>query len=100
MKERTMPIRYSLTAAALAATLASLALPMLAQAREHADSTRAPLRSETASRNHMDHGMMSRGDMSGSMMSNCAGMMQSMNGGDGQPNSQWQSHRHGSATSD
>lgn len=36
----------------------------------------------------MGHGMMGGGMMSGG----CAGMMQSMNGGDGRPNSQWQSH--------
>lgn len=95
-----MPIRYSVTAAAFAAMLGSLALPILAQAREHADSARAPIRSEMASRNHMDHGMMSRGDMSGGMMSDCAGMMQSMNGGGGRPNSQWRSRPHGSAMPD
>ena len=39
----------------------------------------------------MGHGMMGGGMMaSGMMAGGCAGMMQSMNGGDGRPNSQWQ----------
>ena len=36
----------------------------------------------------MGHAIMGGGMMSGG----CAGMMRSMNGGDGRPNSQWQSH--------
>jgi hypothetical protein len=49
----------------------------------------------------MDHGMMSGRMMSGGMMgSGCAGMMQSMNSGDGRPNSQWQTHPKGGATPD
>jgi hypothetical protein len=36
----------------------------------------------------MSAGMMSGGDMTG-----CMSMMQSMNSGDGRPNSQWQTHR-------
>jgi hypothetical protein len=40
---------------------------------------------------HMGQGMMAGG---------CAGMMQSMNGGGGRPNSQWQTHRHDNATPD
>jgi hypothetical protein len=39
------------------------------------------------------HGTMSHGGMSRAMMGGgCAGMMQSMNGGDGRPNSQWRAH--------
>jgi hypothetical protein len=52
-------------------------------------------------RDHMDRRMMSRGEMSGGMMGGgCAGMMQSMNGGDGRPNTQWRTHPSGSATSE
>lgn len=61
-----MCVRQTLIIAVLGAVLAALIVPALA----------------------MGHGMMGGGMMSGG----CAGMMQSMNGGDGRPNSQWQSH--------
>lgn len=44
----------------------------------------------------MDHGMMGQGMMSGG----CAGMMQSMAGGDGRPNSQWRTHPRSDAAPD
>lgn len=50
---------------------------------------------------HTGHGMTGRGMMRGGMMSGgCGGMMQSMNGSDGRPNSQWQSHPPGKAIPD
>ena len=61
-----MCVRQALIIALLAAGIGALILPALA----------------------MGHGMMGGGMMSGG----CAGMMQSMNGDDGRPNSQWQSH--------
>jgi hypothetical protein len=51
----------------------------------------------------MGHGTMSGGMMSGAMTSGgmmsggCSQMMQSMNGGGGPPNSQWQKKPHGNA---
>ena len=61
-----MSFRQTLIIAVLAAGIGALIVPALA----------------------MGHGMMGGGMMSGG----CAGMMQSMNGGDGRPNSQWLSH--------
>ena len=66
-----MSFRQTLIIAVLAAGIGALIVPALA----------------------MGHGMMGGGMMGGGMMSGgCAGMMQSMNGGDGRPNSQWLSH--------
>lgn len=41
---------------------------------------------------HMGRGMMGDGMMSRGMMAGCSEMMQSMNGDDDRPNSQWQKH--------
>jgi hypothetical protein len=96
-----MDVRHVLTAAALAAMLGDLALPALALARDRAGEMRDPAVSGMETRGRMNHGMMSRGEMSRGMMGGgCAGMMQSMNGGDGPPNSQWRSRVHGSAGSE
>ena len=49
----------------------------------------------------MDHGMMGHRMMGQGMMSGgCAGMMQSMTGGDGRPNSQWRTHPRSGAVPD
>lgn len=96
-----MCIRHSLAVAALAAGIGSLIAPALAQTQ--GGSGRAPDRGmgRMDDGGHMGHGMMSRDGMSdGVMGGGCAGMMQSMNGGDGRPNSQWQTHPKGGATPD
>ena len=75
-----MHIRQTLAAAALAG-IGGLILPALAQDRSGAGD--AP-----------DQGMMGGGMMRhGAISGGCGGMMQSMNGGDGRPNSQWRAHR-------
>jgi hypothetical protein len=96
-----MDVRHVLTAAGFAAMLGGLVLPALAQARDRAGDARDPAVSGTETPSRMDHDMMSRGGMSrGTMGGGCAGMMQSMNGGDGRPNSQWRSRLHGSTMSE
>ncbi len=88
-----MTIQHPLAAAALAAVLGGLILPALAQAPGGMDGM--PDRGMGTGRmgQGTGHGMMSRGMMGGSIMgSGCAGMMQSMNGGGGQPNSLWRVH--------
>lgn len=93
-----MSIQHSLVVAALAAVLGGLIVPALAQAPGATDGM--PDRGMGTGRMEqgMGHGMMSHGMMSGGMMSGgmmgggCAGMMQSMNGGGGRPNSQWRTH--------
>lgn len=95
-----MCIRHSLAVVALAAGIGSLIVPALAQ---QGGSERAPDHGmgRMDSGGDMGHGMMSRDGMSGGMMGgDCAGMMQSVNGGDGRPNSQWQTHPKGGATPD
>ncbi len=84
-----MRIRYTLTLPVLA-TAAALIAPALAEMP--GGSQTAPDQSIGA--RHMGHGMMSRGMMSGG---GCADMMQSMNGGGGPPNSQWQKRSQGNA---
>lgn len=96
-----MSIRHSLAIAALAAGVGSLIVPAVAQTQ--GGSERAPDRgmSRMEGGGHMGHGMMSREGRSGGMMEDgCASMMQSMNGGGGRPNSQWQTHPKGGATPD
>jgi hypothetical protein len=96
-----MCIRHSLAVAALVAGIGSLIAPALAQTQD--GSGRAPDRGmdRMDDGGHRGYGMMSRDGMSDGMMgSGCAGMMQSMNGGDGRPNSQWQTHPKGGATPD
>jgi hypothetical protein len=96
-----MDARHALAAAAFSAMLGGLVLPALAQARDRAGDGRDPAVGGTETRSHMGHGMMSGRMMSRGMMGGgCAGMMQSMNGGDGRPNSQWQAHPKGGATPD
>ena len=96
-----MKIRYALAIAGIVVG-GGLVLPALAQTRDGATKLPDQSMGGTQGGRSMGHGMMSgHGKMSGSMMSGgCAGMMQSMNGGDGRPNSQWQTHRHGDATQD
>ena len=83
-----MSTRHTLIAAALAAVLGVLIVPALAE---------APGGSQTMPGHAMGMGRMghpmSGGMMSGDDMDGCMSMMQSMNSGDGRPNSQWQTHR-------
>lgn len=73
---------------AIAVVAAVLGAPM-ASAFAQNGSTTMP----SASDHRMSMGKMRHGMMSGSMMAGCAEMMQSMNnGGNGKPNSQWQTH--------
>ncbi len=96
-----MDVRHVLTAAAFAAMLGGFVLPVLAQARDRAGDARDPAVSGMETLGRMDHGMMSPDEMSGGMMGGgCAGMMHSMNGGNGRPNSQWRTRLHGSAMSE
>ena len=96
-----MHIRHSLMAAALATVLGGLILPAYAQARDGAGGARDQVMHGMHGRDHMDGRMMSRGEKSGRMMGGgCAGMTQSMNGGEGRPNSQWRAHPSGSAMSE
>jgi hypothetical protein len=67
--------------------------PALAQTQDGAGGARDHGIGRTEDGGHTGHGMMSRGGMSARMMgSGCAGMMQSMNDGDGRPNSPWRTH--------
>jgi hypothetical protein len=78
------------TIAAIAALLGALILPAVAAAPDRMDSMqsegRSGMRQGTMSGHMMGHSMMSGGGM---MTGGRANMMQSMNGGDGRPNSQW-----------
>jgi hypothetical protein len=87
-----MRIRHTLIATALAAGLGGLIVPALAEAPGGSQTTP----DQGMGTGRMGHGMMSGGMMSGGMMSGgCGGMMQSMNGDGGRPNSQWQKHPRG-----
>ena len=88
--------RLSVTAAALALGMIGLIVPAIAQMQDHAGrpADRDMKRMQDGPR--MSHRMMSSGMMEGG----CAGMMQSMNGGDGRPNSQWRSGPDNSAKPD
>lgn len=91
-----MCIRRMIVAAALAAGIGALILPALAQ--DQGGSGSSPDQRMTAD-GGMGHGIMGRGMMRGIMMSGgCADMMQSMNDGDRQPNSQWRRSAPGDAT--
>lgn len=84
-----MSIANKLSTIVLAAALGALIVPALAQdpKENHAMPDRG------MSMDHMGRGTMRGGMMVGGMMSGgCADMMQSMNNGDGRPNSQWQKH--------
>ena len=88
----SMRLRRMMIAAVAAAAAGALIVPALAQAPNGAGS--APPQGPGMSMGRTGHGMMGRGMMRGGMMSgSCAGMMGSMAGGDGRPNSQWQTHR-------
>jgi len=84
-----MRIRHSLAAAVVVAGIGGLIVPALAQMQDHAGSPPDRGMNQMEGSGRTAHGMMSRGGMSRGMMGGCAGMMQSMNGGDGRPNSQW-----------
>jgi hypothetical protein len=80
--------RHTLIAAALAAVLGALIVPALAEAPGGSQTMPAHAMGTGRVGHRMSDGMMSGGDMTG-----CMSMMQSMNSGDGRPNSQWQTHR-------
>jgi hypothetical protein len=83
-----MSIGYKLGIVALAVVLAGLIVPALAQ--NDSDSVRR-MPHQGMDMRSMGQGMMHGAMMSHGMMSGgCAGMMQSMNGGGGQPNAKWQ----------
>jgi hypothetical protein len=85
-----MRIQNILAAAVLTAAIGGLIVPAFAQMQGPAPSPRSDGMDQMQDGARMGHGMMSQGGMSRGMMSGgCAGMMQSMNGGDGRPNSQW-----------
>jgi hypothetical protein len=97
-----MHIRQTLVGAVFAAAIGALIVPAFAQDQGGAGSSP----DQGVNMGRTDHGMMGRGMMHGGMMrggmmsGGCGGMMQSMNGGGGRPNSQWQLHRPGNATPD
>lgn len=89
-----MRIQNILAAVALTAAIGGLIVPAFAQMQAPIASPRSggmdQMQGGAGMGPKMGHGMMSQGGMSRGMMSGgCAGMMQSMNGGDGRPNSQW-----------
>ncbi len=94
-----MHVRQTLAAAIFAAAIGGLIVPALAQDKDGAGSP--PDQGMNIDMGRTGHRVMGRGMMRGGMMSGgCGGMMQSMNGGDGRPNSQWQSHPPGTAIPD
>jgi hypothetical protein len=91
-----MRIRHTVIAAALAAVLGGLIVPALAEMPAGSQMMQVQDMG-TGMGGHMGHGMTSGGMMSDRMMGDgmmggCMGMMQSMNNGNGRPNSQWQKH--------
>ncbi len=90
-----MRIRDSLVVAVLAAGIGGLIVPALAQDPNRVGHMPDQGMGQSEGMGHMGHGMMG-----GMMGGGCAGMMQSKNGGDGRPNSQWQTHRPGNAMPD
>ena len=87
-----MSIRYALTIVGIAAGICGLIPLALAQTRDNTGNT------PDQHMGRMEGSHMGNGMMGGKMSGGCAGMMQSMNGGDGPPNSQWQTHRRGDGT--
>ena len=86
-----MTDRNKFNVAAIAAVLGALIASAFAQ--NGASSMQSPS-NDGMTMGYMGEGMMpGDGTMSVSMMAGCTGMMQSMNSGDGRPNSQWQTHR-------
>jgi hypothetical protein len=84
-----MSTRHTLIAPALAAVLGGLIVPALAE--KPGGPQMMPGREMGMGRT--GNGMMSRGMMSGNDLGGCMSMMQSTDGEDGRPNSQWQKHR-------
>lgn len=93
-----MRLQQMMIAAVVAASAGALIVPALAQDPNGAGS--APAQGRGMNMDRTGHGMVGRGMMRGGMTGGCGGMMQSMAGGDGRPNSQWQTHRPDSATPD
>ncbi len=94
-----MTIRKSLALTALAAALGGLIVPALAQ--DAGGMGRSPDQGMGTGHGMMSGGMMGSGMTGGGMMSGgCASMMQSMNGGDGRPNSQWHHRPHNDVAPD
>jgi hypothetical protein len=87
--------------AAVAAVLVGVILPVQAAAPDGMDSMRSDgrsgMREDMMSGHMMGHGMMSGGGM---MTGGCANMMQSMDGADGRPNSQWHKRSPDNSTPD
>ena len=79
-----MRIRLSFVAAVLVIGIGGLVVPALAQIQDSTGNPPERGMEQGQGGARMSHGMMSRGMMGGG----CAGMMQSMNGGNGWPNSQ------------
>ncbi len=93
-----MRLQQMLIAFAVATSAVALIVPALAQDQNSAGSTpgQGPSMMDRTGHGMMGHGMMRGGMRSGG----CGGMMQSMAGGDGRPNSQWQTHRPDNAAPD
>jgi hypothetical protein len=90
-----MRLRTQLTLSAFAVLLGAAVLPALAQ------EPRGTMGGGMMSQGMDGQGMKGQGMKGQGMMAGgCAGMMQSMNGGDARPNSQWQSHRPDAGTPD
>jgi hypothetical protein len=95
-----MRIRHTSIAAVLAAGLGGLIAPALAQGQSPAGNAPDQGRGMSMDRS-MGHDMTGRGMMDRGMMSGgCSGMMQSMNGGGGRPNSQWRHNSPSEGTPD
>ncbi len=85
-----MRIQQMIIAATVAAAAGGLIVPALAQVTDSPGAaTGQGMMMGRPAPGMMGHGMMRGGMMSGG----CGGMMRSMTGGDGRPNSQWQTHR-------
>lgn len=96
-----MRIEHVFAAAVLAAAIGGLKVPAFAQMQGPAEGPANGGMDQMQGGARMGHGMMSQGGMSRGMMSGgCAGMMQSMNGGDGRPNSQWHTQQGDNAKRD
>lgn len=87
-----MSIRYTLIIVGIAAGIGGVIPLALAQTRDNTGNA------HDQHIDRMEGGHMGNAMMGGKMSGGCAGMMQSMNGGDGRPNSQWRTRRHDDAT--
>jgi hypothetical protein len=93
-----MDIRQTFGVAVLVAAIGFI-VPAFGQDRSGAASP--PDRGMTMGQGHTGHRTTGRDMMRGGMMAGgCGGVMQSMNGGGGRPNSQWQRHPPGNAAPD